>query len=253
MSNRRVQELKFWMGFCVVSGLALILWRPVQRVLNVAAVQNAVQRDWEIGFGSPNGDHPPPMIGSFFDSTAEAFFNRFFPSPYGYPNGDLPAKSVNRTPVYIERFRAFFRPPIQEVHVFYFEALCGDLGAALTRFPQLRRVTVVTEEEIGSPTEADWKTLCTKLRSLPHLEKVVLGGAWMTDTSIAPLSGHPQLRKVSILYGHLTPASTKTFASMPHLIRLELKESIYEGEMELSHDGQKAMRAALPAVKIEFP
>jgi len=245
----RLKNPRTWLALAVAGIFTLLIWGGVQRVLNVAAVQNAVQRDFEIGFGAP-GRECPEFLPEFIDSAAGKYLQRFAGSR-SYER-EWPVHTSVRHIIYQERFRAFFRGPIREVHVFYCEAFTGDLGAALQRFPGLRRVTV-SENEPDVPTEADWKLLCMRLRSLPQLEEVELGGAWITDAAIAPLAGHPKLRSINISYGRLTSACAKTFAGIPRLTKLQFEEQIYAGDAWLTPEGQSAMNAALPAVSITYP
>jgi hypothetical protein len=238
---------KTWACLCLVAVLTLLLWRPVQQARNVAAVQNCLQRGWEVTFGT---EGCPASLPKFIDSAADDFFSRIFVATRGY-DGSQPAPTRNRDIIYQERFRALFRDPIDEIHIYDPEAFRGDLGAALARFPRLRRASVFESESL--PTEAEWTRLCMWLRSFPHLEEIELGGAWVTDAAIAPLAKHPQLHTISIAGGRLTAECTKTFASMPHLTRLHIEGQIPEDENWLSPDERKAMSAALPAVTIEFP
>ena len=188
------------------------------------------------------------MLPARIDSMADNLIVRLFDQTRGY-DGTQPAKTRNRDIVYQERFRALFRGPIQEIDVYYFEAFHGDLGAAFARFPSLRRVEVFD----NFPTEPEWTHLCAKLRELPRLEEIELGGAWITDAAIAPLAGHPNLRTVTIEYGRLTDGCTKTFATMPRLSKLRIGEQIYPGDAWLSPEQTAAMTAALPSVTVEAP
>jgi hypothetical protein len=220
---------------------------------DVAAVQDAVQRDWEINFDRSNGSDPPSRLTVFLDSAAVSFFDRILGKTHGY-DGSQPVKTRNRDIVFHERFRALFRPPIEEVTVYDFKGLCGDLGAALARFPKLRRVELYCGEELSGPTEADWAQLCTRMQSFPHLEEVELGGAWMTDAAIAPLAGNPHLRKITISCGRLTAKCANTFASIPHLAELAIEDQSYGGNTwPWEEDDKEAIRSALPAVSITFP
>jgi len=248
----RLPKRKTWVGTFLFTMLALVLWIPVQRVFDVAAVQNAVQRDWEISFGYPlrtGADKPEWLPATVDDRAYDFLFEHFERKSPG--EGGRSAQRENRNVIYWERFRVLFREPIREIHVYDFEAFRGDLGAALARFPHLRRVTVFTMEE--SPAESEWTLLCTRLRTLPELEEIEIGGYWLTDAAIAPLAGHPQLRSITIPYARLTVGSAPTFASMPRLSKLHFDEQVEEEDASLLHENQAAMSAALPAVRIDFP
>ena len=235
----------------MIGVLALLLWSPVQTAIDVAAVQNAVQRDWEISFGYSSGQGKPAGLPASLDSAANSLFGRVFAGTKGY-NGTQPTKTRNRDIVSHERFRALFRGQIRDIHIYYFEAFRGDLGAVLARFPELRRVTVF-ENEPNSPTESQWTLLASRLRALPRLEEIELGGAWVTDAAIAPLAGHPGLRVVTILDGRLSPECTKIFVTMPRLSKLHIEGQRYEGDTWLAPTDEKMLRTALPRVTIEVP
>jgi hypothetical protein len=221
-------------------------------VLDLAAVQSTVQRDWEISFGYSTGPDKPALLPARLDSAADDFFYRIL-GHTRVDDGSQTAHTRNRDVIYRERFRAFFRGPIQDVHIYDFEAFQGDLGAALARFPDLRRFTAWAVDSDIHPTEAEWTQLCTHLRALPNLEEVEIGGIQLTDRAIAPLAGHPQLRRLSIVAGRLSPSSAATFATLPRLIKLQLGEQAHEGDAWLSAAEQAAMTATLPHTEIVSP
>ena len=244
---------KVWIAFLTLAILGLLLFLPIKNVLDVTAVQNAVQRDWEIDFieaSNPRGG-PPAMLSASLDADVWNFLFEKFRDP---PDTDdnTPTKMRMRNEVYYARFQAFFRGTIEEIRIDGFEAFSGDLGAALARFPHLRRVTV-TDNDLDLPTEAEWTKLCAHLRALPHLESIELGGAWITDAALAPLSGHPHLRSIIIAYGRYTEACAKTFATIPHLTTLLFEDRIYNGDPSFPSEEKAAIRAALPGVIVKFP
>ena len=236
----------------VLAAIGLLLFRPIKKVLAVAAVQNAVQCDWEVEFVDASGipNRKPAMLPQWIDLIAEDLFSLMCVVPSDKIATQSP-NTFNFPSVHLERFRAPFHDSIQEIRIRSFEAFSGDLGSEFARFPDLRRVIV---EEPGGylPTESEWTHLCARLRELPHLEEIELGGMWVTDAAIAPLAGHPNLRSIYIKYGRLTDGCTKTFASIPHLSKLKIGfQSDEEGET-LSRQIKAAIRAALPAVEVEF-
>ncbi len=234
--------------------LVLLLYYPVKNVLAVIAVQNAVWRDYEISFGYGPGARTdrPAMLPVALDNAAEKFFEHVFARTRGLPETEL-VKTRNRDITYHERFRAFFRGPIDEVHIYYCEGFRSDVGEALGNFPHLRRVTVYSNEPEDIPTEAEWALLCTRLRAMPEIEEIELGGRLISDAALAPLAGHPGLRKVEISYGRVTAAGcAKTFGSMPRLTRFELGEIMYD-DVWASPEEQAKMSAAMPAVSIKLP
>jgi hypothetical protein len=133
---------KFLLSLSLAALVALLLFPQIKNVLDVAAVQAAVQRDWEIAFYDSAGPRAvPAMLPDRLNKMACDLAERLYGETSGY-DGSQPAKTRNRDSVMIDRFYAFFRGPIEEIGVSYFEKFHGDLGAALARFPVLRRVTV---------------------------------------------------------------------------------------------------------------
>jgi hypothetical protein len=242
---------KVWLWSFLILILSFIFLGPVQRVRDLAAVQGAVQRDWEISFGYSKGPDKPAFLPACLDSAAHDYIDRILGHTHGY-DGSQPAKTRNRDIVYYDRFRSFFRGSIQDVHVYDFEEFHGDLGAALSRLRDLRRFTAWAEDSETLPTEAEWTLLCTHLRALPHLEEIEIGGWQITNRAIAPLAGHPRLRSLSIIAGRLSPSSTTTFATLPRLTKLHVGEQLHEGEAWFSAAQQAAITAALPHTEIEI-
>lgn len=242
---------KIWIGVLVLVLLLFIILEQALKVADLAAIQNAVHRDWEIayGYGYPTTSaEKPPYLPAFLDSAAQDFIHRRFGETYG-ANGAEPVHTRNREIVYGERFRAFFRGPIEDITVYDFEGFEGDLGAVLLRVRSLRRVELYAWE----PSGRDWETLCTRLRALPHLEELTIGGPQFTDRALAPLAGHPRLRRLNVTDGRLTALSTRTFASLPRLTHLDVGNQYYEGNSWLTPEQRTAMTAALPKVQIVFP
>ena len=73
--NARFPREKSWPWISIVTLSLVYLWAGIQSVSDVAAVQNAVQRDWEITFGPPSAGAPPGMP-SFVDSAAVVCIRR---------------------------------------------------------------------------------------------------------------------------------------------------------------------------------
>lgn len=255
--DTRLQKLmtrKAWWRFLPVAALALLGLPAAKRLGDILAVENAVARDWEMSIGwggtsSPDGR--PTMLPAFVDAAAKAWFDWRYAATFGY-DGSQPVKTRNRGLVYHERFRALFRGPIEEIHIGYPESFRGDLGAALARFPRLRRFSIIENEDSG-PTEADWTLLCARLRTLPNLEEIELGGSWITDAAITPLSGHPTLRSITISEGRLTSECAKTFTAIPLLAALHFEGQRYTGDTWLSPEAEKTLRASLPTVTVTLP
>ena len=247
--NIRLRHLWLWFRYLLVIVVVLVAWAAWQRVAAVAAVQDAVQHDWEISFGGPNDI--PAYFSESFDAEVQGWFGEHFRGPPD-PTNSLPTKQRNRNLIYCERFRSLFRGPVVEIEIYSPEIFCGDLGSALTRFPSLRSFRVL---QAGSdrPTEADWTRLCTGLRRLPHLEAIHLAGDWLTDQAIAPLAGHPELHAVAIGEGRLTTECLKTLATIPQLKSVVFEGEFYKSPAWRSPEAQKAVAEGLPGIYVELP
>lgn len=230
--------------------MSYTVWFVVRRTGDIAAVQDSLDRAWEISFwGGGEQDRRPRMLPEGVDRFVDSTLQDIFWDTSGY--GPPPAYTRNRAEIHHDRFQALFRKPIDEIHIYYPESLRGDLPAALARFPRLRRFTLYENEPLY-PTKVEWTRLCTALRSFPNLEEIELGGAWITDSAIAPLAGHPRLRVVEISGGRLTAKCTETFASMPNLTKLHIEEQMWGGNTWPSAAEQEAMRVALPKVTLKL-
>lgn len=231
--KKRSIAIVIGVGFAVcalpVAGLLAL-----QRMSDVAAVQNSLGRAWEIQFGP---EPRPRMMPWIVDEAAQGVLGKLFGGTRGTTNRDL---------IYVDRFRSLFCGPIREVDIYESRHLQGDLGAVLQRFPSLRRFSLAGN--VDTPTEAEWMVLCGRIRLLPDLEELVIDGNQVSDAAIAPLAGHPGLRKVAITSAVLTPDGVKTLATLPRLSELSIEK--WGG---YSPQEKKAIMDALPRVKIEFP
>lgn len=239
-ATKRKRRIPWWL--CIVGALmSYTVWFMVRRVGEVAAVQDSLERAWEIDFwGGGEREGRPQMLPKALDEFVDSRLGDIFRETAGV-----------RDYIHRERFRALFRKPIDEIHIYYPERLRGDLGAALARFPRLRRFTL-SENYDFAPTEEQWTRLCTQFRSMPNLEEIELGGAWITDAAIAPLTGHPRLRVVVMTEGRLTAKCLGTFASMHNLTQLDIGAQGFAGDMWPAATEQEAIRAALPKVVVGF-
>jgi len=234
----------------VLGFLWLFVLPAARRNSDIKAVEDAVDRDWEISFDQT--DARPRRLPPFLDGWAEAWFDWRYADTYGY-DGTQPVKTRNRGVVYHERFRCLFRGPIETINIGYPEKFRGDtLGAALARFPKLRFFAVVELEDTGL-AESEWTLLCMRLRVLPQLEEIELAGPTLTNAAVAPLAGHPNLRVVTILDGRLSPGCIETFSTMPKLTTLHIEGQRYDGDTWLTPDEEAMMRGRLPSVTLEVP
>jgi hypothetical protein len=242
--NLRIGK-KTWVALFVVGFLAFLGWSVMQRLFDVAAVQDSVERDWETSFGP--GPRVPRALPEFVDSAVQKWLtNRYAVDPTDTGRGTRHAEY--RDLVYHQRFRALFRGAIHEIEIIDPEGFRGDPGAALERFPSLRRVTIFDCGNNEGPTEVQWQLLCERLRSLPELEELDIAGRFLSDASVGPLAGHPTLRTVRIRCSRLTPECAKTFRSMPRLTALYI--NIWP---EPTSADQASWSAALPNAVINDP
>jgi hypothetical protein len=227
-----------WLIFATLAVLLLICVPFGWRYYRVAAVQDALVRDYEITFGS--GERPSAMP-KVLDENLE----KFLVGKRGIWN------RVNPDIIYGERVRAMFRGNITEIHIYYHEGFRGDLGAALLRFPELKKLTV---SETDSHL-ADYKLLCLRIRELPELEEMELGGAHITSDALLPLAGHPKLRKLNISYSVLlTTDVLETLEELPALKILEVGKIHGPDEKEWESPALLArFREALPGVTVTLP
>lgn len=247
MTARR-SRIKLAFSLVALAFIAILLWKPIKQARDVAAVQESLDRAWEITFES--GSRPTRMP-EFLDKAASEVTSWIFAETGGY-NGSTPARGRNRDDIHLERFRGLFRGPIEFVGIYYPEGFHGDeLGAALARFEYLRRLAIF-ENEDSVPTEADWTTLCARLRTLPHLEEIELGGAQITDAALSRLAGHPGLRVVEISYSRVTPKVGAVFATMPHLLELRFGDHISAGDLEFTQEEQDAIATEMSGTKVKI-
>ena len=245
---RHLPTRKIWLRVGLPAIFAAILWAPIQNAINVTAVQSVLEGDFEISFDDAPGPlDKPVLLPSPVDAAAKSFFRHIYPDSRdirGNRNTKVPDPYINPH----ERFRALFRGSIQRIQIY--GAFHGDLGAALSRFPELRDLSVSDLYDDG-PTEAEWTRFCGRLLTIPNLERLEIGGSWLTDAAIAPLAHHQGLRDISISHGRLTPECTKTFAAMPHLTGLKIENQTRDGDISwVSANDRKAMEADLPGVNL---
>jgi hypothetical protein len=81
--------------------------------------------------------------------------------------------------------------PRREIHIIDPNDVDDKLGAALMRFPEVRELEV-TVQLAETPGREAWTQLCARLRTLPHLQKLELGGTGLTDEAMAQFANHPR-------------------------------------------------------------
>ncbi len=226
-----------------VAIVGLLAWR---RIANVAALQDSLERDWEINF---NGGTRPWAWPEFVDEAADSFIRRLI-GPERDPL--FFREKGNRTEVWDDRLRTLFKGRITDIEIYYPGRLTGDLGSALARFPALRRLAIRNPDF----TASEWSYVFAGLQHLSHLEELEIGGEELRDTTIEPLANQPSLRKITIERGKLGNYCGQTFARLP-----KLSELVFESDsIDDGHDPheapfpeiQKLIREDLPNVRVTF-
>ena len=213
---------------------------------NIAAVQDSLERDWEINFES---GARPSLLPSALDDAFNSVIRRLVDPQR---RTLFLAEKPNRDEVWRERIRALFRGRITQIEIYYPGRLRADLGSALARFGSLRRLKIFDADFSVS----DWSFALAGVQRLHSLEELAIGGHELRDAAIEPLARQPSLRKVTITAGKLGTASTETFATLPRLRELEFEANTIDdghapNELPLP-ENQKLMRDALPRVEVRF-
>ncbi|WP_170156950.1 hypothetical protein [Roseimicrobium gellanilyticum] len=226
-----------WHYFAALAVILLCWSLAAWRYYRIAAVQDALSRDYEISFGEPRPFGMPEAL----DSAVQR-----------YLVGKRETwKRYNPEIVYGERVRGIFRGSIREMGIYYHEGFRNDLGAALLRFPELKKLEIFE----NSSHKGDYKLLCESLRRLRNLEELELGGPQINDDAIASLAGHSKLKKLNISYSEfLTPDVLRTLKSLPNLDTLEIGDMYGPGEKEWrSPEVLARFREQLPGVTLKLP
>jgi hypothetical protein len=238
LEKRPRKRSRHWPSFAALAVILLCGAVAAWRYYRVAAVQDALSRDYEIAFG--DGKRPFLMPEVLDDALQKYLAGK---------SGTW--KRYNPDIIYGERIRAILRGDITEIRIYYHEGFRNELGAALLRFPELKKLTISE----NSPHMGDYKLLCESIRKLPKLEELELRGDRIGDDDIASLAGHPKLKRLNLSGSDfLTPDVLRTLKSLPKLNALHV-EGIYgpaekEWKSPAVHSG---FREQLPGVKMELP
>lgn len=127
---------KLHIALFVVALLSVLGCLAVWRVTSVAAVQDSLERDWEINF---NEGGCPRVLPARLDEAAQYLIWRLL-GPEREPV--FFAEKANRDAVWRERVRALFRGRITAIEIYYPDRLRDDLGSALARFVSLHRLKI---------------------------------------------------------------------------------------------------------------
>lgn len=219
----------------LILGIMLVACAVVSRVIRwseVAALQNSLQRDWEITF---NVNAKPQYLPAFLDELADQLLAKAYEASRG---------KRNRDSVYHDRFQSLFRGPIRKLEIYYPEDLYADFGAAISRFRQLGSLTIF-ENDGDRPSKEHWKAAFHAITQLPNLRELEIGGDRITSETLLALAGAPKLKKLSITYAKLNPGFMAVLPPLPALTELHV-EDIYRDEAALSTPNIAAGSAALP-------
>jgi hypothetical protein len=208
----------------------LYVWRSIQQVSDITALQQAVGNRVDLSFNEEY--HRPARLPAVVDNTVDEFLRLL--------TGD-----ASRRHTFQAHFHALFRGPIDLIELDMYEPLDAQDMAALMRFTRLRRLEISQLHET-TPYEACVTQLCTTVQSMPKLEEFWLWSTGISDATIVPLRGHPSLRELELHDGNLTLQSIETFRALPALRTLDL------GKTTFPSDQQKALADALPGVEVRF-
>ncbi|MEO8351267.1 MAG: hypothetical protein ABI680_06010 [Chthoniobacteraceae bacterium] len=218
----------------------------VRRVAKVAAIQDALERDWEINF---NDGALPSALPTSVDCAAENAIIWML----GPPRETLYfAEKANRETIWQERFRALFRGRITVMEIYYPGRMRDDLGSALAQFPNLRHL------EIHKPdfSDNDWPGVFAGLHRLHQLEELEIGSYELRDSSIRGLANQQSVRQVSITIGKLSTECVETFRRLPRLTKLTFGSTVLDDGHDENgpplRETQNLIRKALPGVKVVF-
>ena len=226
----KVRPTKLRAALLAVAIVGMFAFLAARRVTSVAAIQDSLERDWEINF---NAGERPRLLPSRVDAAAQSLIQRILgPEPEHLFLGQKP----NRDTVWCERFRALFRGRITEMEIYYPGRLRHDLGSALARFSALRRLTI---HEAGF-SDSDWAYVFAGLQRLPHLEELEIGSYEFRDSTIEPLANQRSLRRISITLGRFSTECVETFRQMPKLTELDLSSNTID-------DGHEPSEPPLPS------
>ena len=220
----------------LILGIMLVVCvfvRCVIRWSKVAALQNSLQRNWEINF---NSGGRPRYLPAFADNLAEDTLLKMYETDRGNRNRDV---------VYHDRFQCLFRGPLRRLEIYYPEDLYESFGPAISRLRQLEALTIF-ENDDGRPSMEHWQSAFRAIAQLPALRELEIGGERITNETLSALAGAPKLEKLSITYGRLDPGILAALPPLPALRELHL-EGIFRHEGTLFAPANRGKgSAALP-------
>ncbi|MEM9478188.1 MAG: hypothetical protein AAGA58_00855 [Verrucomicrobiota bacterium] len=178
----------------------------------VAAVQNSMERNYEIVFnewGKPNRLPEP------FDEAMQKWAD----SKYGHTHG-----STNIDVLHLERMRSLFRGRMEKIQIKYPYTIEEPLGEALARFPLKEFSIRAGENPSHNAKEVDalFRGL-GKIESLEKIEIFWVGFGKLTPTQIEPLIRCASLHTLKLDGVTIDKASADALAKLSQLKVLEIR------------------------------
>lgn len=224
--RRTALILGIMLALCVI-GSRVVQWSEV------AAIQNALPRNWEVSF---NVDARPRFMPVFLDDLAARLLSKVYAAEQGKRNTDV---------VYRERFRSLFRGPIRSVDIYYPDGFDERLANAISHMPQLERFGL--NEHSGTiPTEEDWDVVLRSVGQLPKLKELEISGDTLTTQAVHRLKGARKLQKLYI-EGCLDGTCLEGLENLHELRELEVVSSENEDGKEYGFS-QASLAIFLPAL-----
>jgi hypothetical protein len=185
----------------ILVGLLVI---AANRWFAIAAIQNSLQRDWEIQI---NGGKPRALPDSL-DSGVSWILDQAFADTVG---------ERNRNEVIHERFTSLFQGRIHSLDIYNPYVFDEKLSNSIGRLGELESLEVVEPEDLYPIPKPAVTKLLESIRGLPKLKKLEIGTTWLHDEDLAILRGHPKLEILILNDCPITTKSFDTFVSLPQL------------------------------------
>jgi hypothetical protein len=190
----------------VLVGLLLI---AANRWFAIAAIQDCLQRDWEIQI---NGGKPRALPDSL-DGGVSWILDRAFADSVG---------KDNRNEVIHERFTGLFQGRIHALEIYNPYVFDEKLGKSIGRLGELESLMVVEPEDLYPIPKSAVTKLLESIRRLPKLKTLEIGTTWLHDDDLAILRGHPKLEILLLNGCPITTKSFDTLVSLPQLKEVQL-------------------------------
>jgi hypothetical protein len=226
--------------------VVILTYLMLRRMADVAAVQDSLDRDWEISFN--DGMRPVAMPAMLDEAAAD--FARWYVGPE--PDYLFYTQKGNRDVVWHERIRSLFRGRITSIEIYYPGPLRGDLGKAIARFPRLRCLKIHNAEF----SDFDWRTLLHGLHRLDHLQELEISDERLINETLEPLAGHPSLRKLTFTQGKLDQVCARHLSRLPRLEEVHFYYDALDNGGEPNEERLAEMKRliteSLPKVRVIF-